>query len=258
MNNPLVSIITAVYNGEKYLEKTILSVLGQSYENIEYIIIDGASTDGTLEIIKKYEEQIDYWISEEDNGVYEAMNKGLKVAKGQYIAILNADDYYTSNAMALSITKIIETKSHYSIANVKYVNSQAMIRAIYPLREHYVYQEMPYPHVSTVISSKIYNDVGFFDTSLKIAGDHDMAVRIHLKGYKACYVDEVIAELEEGGISSGVESNKESLLVAIKNGKSTMNAWITYINQRFKILMVNLLPPFLVKGLKTLKGSRFR
>ena len=258
MVKPLVSIITAVYNGEKYLEKTIKSVLAQSYENIEYIIIDGSSTDGTIDIIKKYEDKISYWVSEKDSGVYEAMNKGLKVARGDYIAILNADDYYTSDAIDLSIKKIIETKSDYSIANVDYVDTKAIIRPIYPLKENYVYQEMPYPHVSAVVSSKVYVAVGLFDEKFKIAGDHDMALRIHLQGYKACYIDKVIAHLEEGGISSGVDSNRESLMVSIKNGKNKISAWGTYLNQIVKVSIAKVLPIFLFKWIQQFKGSRFR
>lgn len=88
----IVSIITVVYNGVSTLEKTIQSVVNQTYENVEYIIIDGGSTDGTLDIIKKYEDKINYWVSEEDKGIYDAMNKGIKVAKGDWIYFLGADD----------------------------------------------------------------------------------------------------------------------------------------------------------------------
>lgn len=96
MNNPKISIITVVFNGEKYLEETIQSVINQTYDNVEYIIIDGGSTDGTLDIIKKYEEQVDYWVSEKDTGIYDAMNKGIKVFKGDYINFLNAGDSFVN------------------------------------------------------------------------------------------------------------------------------------------------------------------
>ena len=99
MNNPLVSIITVVYNGEKHIEQTINSVLNQTYSNIEYIIIDGDSTDNTLNIIKKYEDKIAHFISEKDSGIYNAMNKGLALTKGEIISILNADDYYFENTL---------------------------------------------------------------------------------------------------------------------------------------------------------------
>lgn len=91
-NKPLISIVTVVFNGEKTLEHTIKSVIQQSYDNVEYIIIDGGSNDGTLDIIKKYENQIDYWVSEPDKGIYDAMNKGVRAVNGEWVYFLGADD----------------------------------------------------------------------------------------------------------------------------------------------------------------------
>jgi glycosyltransferase involved in cell wall biosynthesis len=99
---PLVSIITVVLNGAKYIEQTIKSILDQNYANIEYIIVDGGSTDGTLEILKRYNDKIDYWVSERDKGIYFAMNKGISFAKGELIGILNADDFYLEGAVAFA------------------------------------------------------------------------------------------------------------------------------------------------------------
>jgi len=96
---PLVSIVTVVFNGEAYLEETIQSVINQTYDNVEYIIIDGGSTDGTLEIIKKYENQIDYWVSEKDTGMYNALNKGFSCAQGEYLGWINSDDTLFTNAL---------------------------------------------------------------------------------------------------------------------------------------------------------------
>jgi glycosyltransferase involved in cell wall biosynthesis len=92
IEKPLITVITVVRNAEERIEKAILSVLEQSYDNVEYIVVDGASTDATLEIIKKYEKAIDYWVSEEDDGVYDAMNKGVRVASGDYVLFLGSDD----------------------------------------------------------------------------------------------------------------------------------------------------------------------
>ncbi len=100
---PKVSIVTVVFNGEKLLEETIQSVINQTYDNVEYIIIDGGSTDGTLDIIKKYEDKIDYWVSEKDNGIYDAMNKGIKVFRGDYINFLNAGDSFVNNDVLTNI-----------------------------------------------------------------------------------------------------------------------------------------------------------
>src|SRR6218665_2201901 len=94
MNFPKISIVTPVFNRVEYLEQTILSVIDQGYPNLEYIVIDGGSTDGTLEIIKKYEDRIFYWTSEPDNGMYDAINKGFKKASGQIMAWINSDDLY--------------------------------------------------------------------------------------------------------------------------------------------------------------------
>lgn len=98
-NNPLISVVTVSYNAVGTIEQTLLSVINQTYPNIEYIIIDGGSTDGTVDIIKKYADEIVYWISEPDKGIYDAMNKGIKKANGEWINFINAgDSYYDKKA----------------------------------------------------------------------------------------------------------------------------------------------------------------
>ena len=108
-NKPMISIITVVFNGEKYLEQTIKSIINQTYKNFEYIIIDGGSTDGTLEIIKKYEDKISYWISEKDKGISDAFNKGVMAAKGDYINFQGDGDGFLSSETLEEIFK--DTKS---------------------------------------------------------------------------------------------------------------------------------------------------
>ena len=101
-NLPLVSIITVVLNNKKFLQQSINSVLNQSYKNYELIIIDGKSTDGTLNILKKNNSKIDYWISEKDRGIYDAMNKGIKLCRGSLISILNSDDVFYKNTLKIA------------------------------------------------------------------------------------------------------------------------------------------------------------
>ena len=100
-DKPLITIVTAVFNNEKFLEESILSLHNQTCNNYEHIIIDGGSSDGTLDIIKKYEHKIDYWCTQKDNGIYDAFNKGMQLAKGDYIGFLNSDDKYTENALEI-------------------------------------------------------------------------------------------------------------------------------------------------------------
>jgi len=252
---PLISIITVVYNGEKYLEETIQSVINQTYPNVEYIIIDGGSTDKTLDIIKKYEDYIDYWVSEKDNGIYDAMNKGLKLSFGIYISILNSDDFYKEDAIKKSVEAILKNKVDYSIANVRF-SDNSIIKPIFPL-ECKIYQEMPYPHVSAVISNKVYKKVCLFDEKFKIAGDHDMAVRIILKGYSYVYIDQEIAILQKGGVSSSIKSNIESCKVVIQNGKNPILAVLTLCKQFINLFLSKILPKTFVSYIQKIKGSRF-
>jgi len=256
--SPLVSVITVSYNAVNTIEKTIQSVLEQSYENIEFIIIDGGSTDGTVDIIKKYKSDISYWVSEKDNGIYEAMNKGISLAKGEFIGILNADDFYLKKAIELSVEKIQATNSLYSFANVKHVGRNNTLRPIYPLEKGKVYQEMPYPHISAFIAKKIYNDVGLFDESFRITSDHDMAMKIHIKNYKYCYLDKVIAEVERGGVTNSLLTNKEFMQVALKYNRNIIFAYFIYLKQIFNVLAVKVLPSVIVDLLQKIKKSRFR
>ena len=129
IKKPLISIITAVYNGEKNLEETILSVTNQTYDNVEFIIIDGSSTDGTIDIIKKYEDKIDYWISEKDSGIFDAMNKGILASKGDYINFMNAGDFFTTINLVKEVVNILNSEEidflhgGYNFGNGNYYNS---------------------------------------------------------------------------------------------------------------------------------------
>src|SRR5690349_11081866 len=126
---PLVSIITIVYNGEKHLEQTIQSVLSQTYSNIEYIIIDGGSVDNSISIIKKYNNRLAYWISEKDSGISDAFNKGIAKARGEIIGLINADDWYETDA----VEKVVALIGNHDVAygNVMYWKNGAKDMIVY-------------------------------------------------------------------------------------------------------------------------------
>ncbi len=171
--NPLITVITVVYNGEKYIEQTILSVIEQKHNNIEYIIIDGQSTDSTCEIIKRYDEHIDYWISEKDNGIYDAMNKGIKKAKGSLISFLNADDWYESNALQNIIDIYLKnSKVDFIFGDLNVVNDEGYVVAKFHGDISKWKKTMPFGHPTLFVRSEILKNY-LFDTNHKVIADYD-------------------------------------------------------------------------------------
>jgi len=203
--NPLVSIITPVRNGEAQLEEAIRSVLFQDYENIEYIIIDGNSTDGTLDIIKKYKDRIDYWISEPDNGLYDAMNKGIDLAKGDLIGILNDDDYYLPD----TVRKIVEASMAHPEAGVFHGNMKLLrengfeeIRRPRISREGYRPYLMPVNHPTVFVRAHCYAECGNFDTTHRVAADFDLMCRfLYDCRFGFHYLEQPLTCMREGGES---------------------------------------------------------
>jgi glycosyltransferase involved in cell wall biosynthesis len=206
---PLVSIITVVYNGAKHIEQTINSVLSRSYKNIEYIIIDGGSTDGTVDIIKQYESKIDYWQSERDNGIYFAMNKGISLAKGELIGILNADDYYLPDTIA----KIIEADklNHADIyyGDMQYISEGGeLLSAAKP--DISKMNEMPAIfHPTCFVRKSVYDKAGMFDTQYKISSDYDFLLRCLKQNFSFHYIPDVLTCFRLGGMSGSCASNIE-------------------------------------------------
>ena len=148
-NSPLISIITVVYNGSKTLKQTIDSVLSQNYKNIEYIVIDGGSNDGTLDIIKKYESHINYWISEPDKGLYDAMNKGISAAKGVLIGMINSDDWYELNAVELIVKAYIENPSKLIFHGDRFdilEDGTKKVKNFHPSKFKLLFYEMTFSH----------------------------------------------------------------------------------------------------------------
>lgn len=149
---PIVSVITVVYNGAKTIEDTILSVVNQTFDNYEYLIIDGGSKDGTIDFIKKYENKITKWISEKDHGIYEAMNKGVSIAKGNWICFINADDtFYNNEVLKLTFDKQYDLDTHVLYGSTEFENSKGIKSIVKPKWLSTISFSMPFAHTSSFV-----------------------------------------------------------------------------------------------------------
>lgn len=198
---PLISIITVVLNGAKTLEQTIASVLSQTYDNVEYIIVDGGSTDGTIDIIKKYEERIDYWISEPDEGIYDAMNKGLMLCSGDFIGIINADDYYVPDALQEVAESISSEGADIIYGNMRLIASEGGEVLQYRRASHQkLIFGMSLNHPATFVSKELYKE-GLFDTAYKLAADYDFLLRQKIHGASFQHIAKTLAVMRNDGAS---------------------------------------------------------
>ena len=220
-----ISIITVVWNNAKTIKDAINSVLNQSYKDVEYIVIDGASTDGTIEIVKSYGDRIKF-ISEKDNGLYDAMNKGIRMATGDVVGILNSDDFYASDKILQIVAdEFLKGNIDSVYANLEYIDANDPKRVIRYWRSK-KYQEGIFrsgwhpAHPTFFVKKEIYEQYGVFDLSFKIAADYELMLRFFEK-YKitSSYVDEVFVKMRIGG-----ESNK-SIKNIIKANLESYMAW---------------------------------
>lgn len=202
-----VSIITVVYNGADTIEQTIKSVIGQTYKNIEYIVIDGASTDGTQKIIEKYLEGISYYISEKDDGLYHAMNKGLKKATGEIIGIINSDDWYGVSAVEDVVECFKRNDVDLAYGKIVTVSEDGKERMLPKISLESIWYQLSIPHPSVFVKKKIYDRLGVFDTKYRLAADYELLLRFYSNNIKIKFIDKAIAYFREGGLSSTKRSD---------------------------------------------------
>lgn len=233
---PLITAITVVFNGAKTLEQTILSVIKQSYDNVEYIIIDGGSTDGALDSIQKYEHAIDYWVSEPDTGIYDAWNKGVRCANGEWICFLGADDYLHNTHVLEEMAVVLAT----AVPRYRIVYGQVVV-----VDEHGTeidrLGELPWgkvksrfmggayclPTPGVMHHRSLFELFGPYDNSFKIAGDYELLLR-ELKTNEPKHAPEIIvADMQYGGISSRPENTlialREMRAALVKHGLAETN-----------------------------------
>ncbi len=260
---PKISIITASFNRAITLERSILSVLNQSYPNTEYIIIDGGSTDGTVDVIKRYERHLSYWVSEPDNGIADAWNKGIMKASGEIISMVNADDWYEPEVFK-KVSAIFQNNQDVDIVhgNVKYWsnNKNLYIKKPY-LDEKMIWKLMPYLFPSCFIKRSLYDKYGLFDTSYKVCMDYELMLRFSTKGKNFLYVNEVMANFELGGLSDvncvdGLIENKD---ITIRYGynkvKSYLNLYRLIARRYLKIALEKSYLGFIIEAARKLSGQ---
>ena len=210
-NNPLVTVITIVFNGQETLSKAIESVANQTYPNVEYIIIDGGSTDRTLDIIKKYDDVINYWISEKDKGISDAFNKAIKLVKGDIVGILNADDWYERNAIA-SVVEIFENNKNTGIVYgwMNYWKGKVLTN-VYQSNHRLLDYRMSVSHTALFVAKEVYGKYGVFDESYKYAMDYELVLRFFKNGVVFVPLNQVVSNMSSGGASyvNWVDSSME-------------------------------------------------
>lgn len=213
MDNVLISVITPCFNSEKTIEKTLQSVLNQTYQNYEYIIIDGKSTDNTLNIIKKYKDRFGEKlkvVSEKDNGIYDAFNKGINLAIGDLVGIVSSNDFYEPDALE-NIAKEYNAEKYAVLYGFQRTLIGGKESSVVIYNHEFLKQKM-ITHPTCFVTKKLYNDMGVYSLEYKSSSDYDFMLRISQNEnvvFKPVY--QIISNFELGGISSSIVGEKETL-----------------------------------------------
>ena len=230
-----ISIITITYNSAKTLQRALASVQGQTYSDIEHIIVDGASSDGSREIIEAYakEHKNVRWVSEKDEGIYNALNKGIRMATGDVIGFLHSDDVFFAPDSIEHIAKTFESEQVDVVyGDLQYCRGNRVVRRwqsndFHPYSLKYGW--MP-PHPTVYVRSSVYKQVGEYDEWFRISADYDMLLRIYNAGYTSHSIPEVIVSMEMGGASNKntiarLSKTQEDYIVLKKNHVGA--GWLT-------------------------------
>lgn len=242
------SIITPTFNSRKFLEKTIQSVISQEGADFEYIIVDGGSTDGTLDLLKQYavKDSRIRWFSEPDKGIADAFNKGIARATGDIIGIINSDDSYLPETLRL-VAESAKAHPDCDVFHGDIVRCDQAGKELFILKplnvETSVWREMPVNHPATFVRRRAYDKIGGFDVALRYAMDYDLVLRLHTAGCRFCYIKEPLATMRYGGASdvSFVKGLAEVFNISVREGCPRHRALFWFLVKGFTRTVKNLL-----------------
>lgn len=227
-SSPLVSIITIVLNGETSIRRTIESVLGQSYTNIEYIIIDGGSTDGTVAIIKEYEDRITHWQSGRDHGISDGFNKGIRLASGTVVGLINGGDWYCDDAVQCVVdTFQKETDLGVLCGALQFYKGTEKAYLCYS-KPDLLEREMSVTHPSCFVRSELYSTFGLFSTEYLFAMDYELLLRLKVNGVQFLSIDTALANMQHDGVA---EENWQEALAETHKARNELLRKSLYTNR---------------------------
>lgn len=229
---PLISIITVVYNNATGIAKTMRSVLEQSYKHIEYIIIDGGSTDGTLEIINQYASGVKKIVSEPDKGIYDAMNKGLKLATGELIGIINSGDFYEPTAVQ-EVVDVYSKESNYAVYHgiLRVFSTDEQLLYIIGNTDNFLPTGM-IQHPTCFVKKDVYTTQGLFSLDYRSSSDYEFMLRLRKNNAQFKFIESILANFYEGGISSNAAAMIETLNIRFRYG------FISNLKKKFMITFI--------------------
>lgn len=259
---PLVSVVLPILNGGDAFVAALESVLGQTYENVEVIVMDGGSTDGTLDVLRARDSSIDVWVSASDGGVYSAMNKGIRLARGEFIAILNADDGYMPDALERAVGAMVVAKASYAFGSVTVRDADGSPRfAVHPLADpdeeaRSPSGRMPFPHITMVVARNLYHNLGAYDTRYRVAADYDFALRLMRSGAPGVRVAGTLGWVTAGGMSDSIANLAEKRAIVRQAGAGALRASLVFASSVVKRWVTRTLPPAALARVLKWRGTR--
>lgn len=252
---PPISIVTVVRNGESIIDGCIESVVAQKVPGLEYIVIDGASTDGTLAKIRSWGKAINIVLSEPDQGLYDAMNKGLRLARGRFIHFLNADDRYVASDTLFKLLPCLDESTVCYGAMIYQEEDGRQRRLGSPFSWERELMESHVPQPTLFVPTRIYRKVGEFDLKYRIAADYDMVLRL-ARSFPMRFVDQPVTLMMAGGISYTQigRTFKEAARVSVSHGRPVLLAYLTYLRHILTWKVARCMPASCIGLWRRLRG----